>query len=204
MSKDLTHVSRSSLLNLPQSDALKGAVGVTALYIFGATHVAPYLSQENGLSQRFLLPIWLRAFSALRLGTPVKGKLPIALLVAGAAVTFIFTAVGSVAANAAGNKDGYNNTEPRIKKRQLTGVVGRFASTHDNLLEFFSAFAAAAILATQYDSKGSLDNQLVLIATVKYVIFPISYYADLDILRTVAHVVGVGGVVNTLARIAFA
>jgi len=168
MSKGSEHSnSRPSPLNLPQSDALKGAVGVTALYIGASTHIAPFLSQENGISQKFFLPIWYKVFAALRLGQPSKGKLPIALLVAGAAVTFIFTAVGSVSANAAFNKEGYANKEPRIRKRQMTGLFGRIASTHDNLLEFFSAFAAAAILATQYDSKGSLNNQLALIATLK-------------------------------------
>jgi uncharacterized MAPEG superfamily protein len=166
MSKE-EHISRPSPLNLPQNDALKGAVGISALYIGAATHVAPFLSQENGISQRYFLPIWLRVFSLLRLGTPAKGKFPIALLMVGAAVTFIFTAVGSVSANAAAHTQGYANKEPRIKKRQMTGLFGRMAATHDNLLEFFSGFAAAALLATQYGSKGTLDNQLALVALLK-------------------------------------
>lgn len=38
----------------------------------------------------------------------------------------------------------------------------------------------------------------------RFIVFPISYYADMDVLRTVAHIVSVGGVVNTFAKIAFA
>lgn len=166
-SKDPVHISEKSLLDLPQSDALKGFVGVSAMYVLAATHISPFLSQDNGLAQKYLLPLWSKTFSLLRLGVPVKGKLPVALLMVGAAVTFIFTASGSVAANAAGNKEGYANKEPRIRKRQLKGFVGRVASTHDNLLDFFPGFAAAAILATQYGSKGSLENQLALVATLK-------------------------------------
>jgi uncharacterized MAPEG superfamily protein len=160
-------ISRPSFLNVSQTDALKGGIGVPALYISAATHVAPFLSKPNGLSQRYLVPFWHKVFSLLRLGTPVKGKFPISLLMAGAAVTLIFTASGSIWGNAAGNRYGYSNKEPRVQKRQLTGVYGRFASTHDNLLEFFGAFAAAAILASQNDAKGSFDNTIALIATMK-------------------------------------
>jgi uncharacterized MAPEG superfamily protein len=152
-------------MDLAPSDTIKGVFSVTALYVGASTHIAPYLSRQNGLSQKLFLPIWYRVFSFLRLGEPAKGKLPIALLVAGAAVTFMFSASGSVNANASAK--GYSNKEPRIRKRELTGLQGRIASTHDNLLEFFSGFAAAAILAAQYDTKGALDNQLALIATLK-------------------------------------
>jgi hypothetical protein len=37
----------------------------------------------------------------------------------------------------------------------------------------------------------------------RFIVFPISYYADLDVLRTVAHIVSVGGVVSTFAKVAF-
>lgn len=166
MSQD-KYTARRSFLNVSQSDALKGAIGIPALYITSATHVAPYLSKPNGLSQKYLVPFWHKIFSLLRLGAPIKGKFPIALLMAGAVVTFIFTASGSIWANAASSKHGYSNKEPRIIKRQLTGVYSRFASAHDNSLEFFGAFAAAAILASQNDAKGSLDNTIALIATLK-------------------------------------
>lgn len=167
MSKD-HHRPRPSLMNVSQSDALKGLIGVPALYISAATHVAPFLSKEGGFAQRFLLPFWSKIFSILRLGQPAKGKVPIALLVAGATVTLILSASGSIYGNAASNKDGYSNREPRLQKRQLIGLHGRMASAHDNLLEFFSAFAAAAILAAQYDdTKGALNNQIALAATLK-------------------------------------
>lgn len=167
MSQERKEAPRSSFLNVSQSDALKGAIGIPALYISGATHVAPFLSKSGGISQKYLVPFWSQIFSILRLGAPVKGKFPIALLMAGAVVTFIFTASGSIFANAASNQHGYSNKEPRVQKRMLTGVYNRLASTHDNMLEFFSAFAAAAILATQSDAKGSFDNALALVATMK-------------------------------------
>lgn len=168
MSKEATHENtHASPMNIPQKGAVLAAAQVSAIYLAGATIVSPYLSKPNGISQRFFLPFWLKTFSILRLGTPAKGKIPVALLMAGAAVTFIFTAGGSVSANAAGNTQGYNNREPRVRKRALTGLQGRIASTHDNLLEFFGGFAAAAILAAQYDNKGSFDNQLALVATLK-------------------------------------
>ena len=168
MSKDHAAARATpSLMNLAPGDAVKGAVGVTAFYIGAATHIAPFLSQPGGLSERLFLPIWLRVFSILRLGVPAKGKVPIALLVAGAAVTFVFTAVGSVTANAAGNAQGYENKEPRAGKRSLKGLYARMANAHDNLLEFFPAFAVAAVMASQYDSKGTFDNQLALVATLK-------------------------------------
>jgi uncharacterized MAPEG superfamily protein len=167
MSQDKNVTPSRSFLNVSQSDALKGAIGIPALYISAATHVAPFLSKPGGVAQRYMIPFWNQVFSVLRLGVPSKGKFPIALLMAGAVVTFIFTASGSIFANAASNKHGYSNKEPRIQKRTLTGAYNRLASTHDNMLEFFSAFAAAAILASQNDAKGSLDNTLALVATMK-------------------------------------
>ncbi|MFN7145133.1 MAG: MAPEG family protein [Myxococcota bacterium] len=79
---------------------------------------------------------------------------------------------------------GYDNRHPRAQQAQLSGVAARAIGAHNNTLEAFPAFAAAAILCAWRGVDGGAADALsigFLAARVVYVGF---YLGNLATLRS--------------------
>lgn len=91
---------------------------------------------------------------------------------------------------------GYDNRHPRLQQATLTGLAARAVGAHNNGLEAFPAFAAAAILCALTRADPALSQAFsagFLVARLLYVAF---YLGDLHALRSLCWV---AAVVNTAA-----
>lgn len=157
---DGTPGSGVSAFDIPSGPGALVLLGATAGYISSATHVVPFLI-NRGFVDKSITPLITRLFTLFGLGTVARGRLPTALLAASAANTYILSAVGAV--TAVGYAVGWRNKEPRRAGRAaLSGLPARACATHDNLIESFGVFAAAAVLAQSLGSTGQYDKELAL------------------------------------------
>lgn len=158
----------SSPFNIAGQQAPLLAPVLVSMYVGTAVFIVPRLAPY---SSTHLIPYWQALFQTIGLGDVSRGRLPIALLVAATFQTWVVTAILSVV-GAAYAQDGYVNKEPRSYKRNLRGFPARLTAAHEAILEFYPAFAVAAVLVQTLDhgivgGSAILINELALVASVK-------------------------------------
>lgn len=72
---------------------------------------------------------------------------------------------------------GYDNVDPRIQRKQLTGRGARAQAAHENGFEAFAPFAASVFVAHLGGGDAQLANLLAGTFVVARVIYPIVYIA---------------------------
>jgi uncharacterized MAPEG superfamily protein len=85
---------------------------------------------------------------------------------------------------------GFDNRHPRAQQAQLTGIGARAQGAHNNALEAFPAFAAAAILCMVRGGDPILAQGLCVAFVVARVSYLGFYLADIPLLRSTMWTVG--------------
>ncbi|RMZ84774.1 hypothetical protein DV737_g934, partial [Chaetothyriales sp. CBS 132003] len=171
--------------------------GVIVAYIIGVP-ISSYITKPGGIVQ-IVVQETLKLIPG---GVAADRTIP-ALTALYTFVTFVGTAVLSVAGQAMSRAEQFDNNHPRKHVNNLDGLPLRLRSAHYGLLEQFPSFAVAASLAQILAPQNQqITNLLGLNVLLKVVGFYVAYVANLAPLRTVSHIVGTSAVVNVLLRLA--
>lgn len=87
---------------------------------------------------------------------------------------------------------GYNNKAPRSQQAKLQGFGARALAAHQNAFESLTYIVPAFLLAIATNTTGSLITQLAIAVIAARVLFNVLYLANLDTLRSITWLVGLG------------
>jgi len=85
---------------------------------------------------------------------------------------------------------GYDNANPRIWRKQLTGKLQRAASAEDNAYEAFPPFAAGVIIANIVGLEQSIADALAGAFIASRILHGIFYVNNRDLLRSLCWATG--------------
>ncbi len=91
---------------------------------------------------------------------------------------------------------GYDNANPRLWRRGLTGRLQRAASAEDNAYEAFPPFAAAVIIAHYAGVEQPIADTLAGLFIAMRILHGIFYIGDKDLFRSLSWVIGFFSVVG--------
>lgn len=117
--------------------------------------------------------------------------------------TFAGSGAISAAGQAAARKEGLDDNEPRKFVNNMVGLPLRMRSAHYNLMEMFPGFALVAALTQAGAPKNQqLLNLLGLHVLLKCFVYYPSYLLKVGPLRSAAHVLATGSIINVAWRLA--
>ncbi|KAJ6448863.1 hypothetical protein C8R47DRAFT_1171919 [Mycena vitilis] len=195
--------SNKSPFDWPSSLPRIGMPLVTFSLYLSAIPVLRFLSAPSGFGANFLTPFLSSALRSVSSSSATLERNPekaIALLsVFYMFMLYVCSAIMSATGQLLGNKGaGYKNREPRLNKRNLSGLPHRMVATHEALYDIFPAYALTAALAAStlspISSPSALSstlNPLVLHVFFKLAVFSPAYLLDIDIVRTYSHMCSV-------------
>lgn len=85
---------------------------------------------------------------------------------------------------------GYDNANPRVWRKELTGKLQRAASAEDNAYEAFAPFAAAVIIAHYVGVEQVIVDALAGVFIAMRILHGIFYIADKDLFRSLSWATG--------------
>ncbi len=89
-----------------------------------------------------------------------------------------------------------DNKYPRLQQARLTGLGARAQAAHQNALEAVPFFAAAVLVAHVAGADPSRAAQTSLVFVAARILHAVFYLGNLDLLRSLAFVVGVGACIR--------
>ena len=92
-----------------------------------------------------------------------------------------------------------DNKNPRRQQAALEGVGARAYAAHANAWEALSLFTAAVVVAHLSNADPRMASTLSIGFVATRILHPILYLADLDVLRSLVFVAGLGCVVGLFA-----
>jgi uncharacterized MAPEG superfamily protein len=101
-------------------------------------------------------------------------------------------------------KEGYDNRHPRDQQAALEGWGRRAVAAHNNTIEAFPGFAAAALVAHVGGGDATYAAALAITFVVARLLYPALYLADIDKARSLVWTVGVGATIGLFLLPAFA
>jgi uncharacterized MAPEG superfamily protein len=127
-------------------------------------------------------------------------------------MVYVLSGIVSVVGQSMGTKNGYKNKEPRHSKQQLgPGLPHRMVSTHEALYDIFPAYAVVAAILYATASSAPLGkgvagisvpseslSALVLHVFLKLFVYAPAYLADVDVLRSAAHLHAMAALIASL------
>ena len=87
---------------------------------------------------------------------------------------------------------GYDNRNPRAQQQALNGFGARANAAHYNCFEAITYFAPAALAVLALSTVGTLHVSLAVAFVLCRVIYVFCYWYDIDKLRSIAFVAGLG------------
>ena len=87
---------------------------------------------------------------------------------------------------------GYDNRDPRAQQQALKGFGARANAAHYNCFEAITYFAPAALAVMALGTIGSLHISLAVAFVICRIVYLFCYWYDMDKLRSVAFVAGLG------------
>lgn len=87
---------------------------------------------------------------------------------------------------------GYDNRNPRAQQQALKGFGARANAAHYNCFEAITYFAPAALAVLALGTVGTLHVSLAVAFVLCRVIYVFCYWYDIDKLRSIAFVAGLG------------
>jgi len=136
-------------------------------------------------------------------GVEGNGRHVIVLALFYATSVWITTAIASSMGQGMGGPDGYQNQSPRLKKASLTGFPHRLVALHENLLDSFPLFAITAVFTQMLAPEDPHLIELLSIHVLsKTTLYVTSYATDIDLARSLSHLVSVGSCVRALSIMA--
>lgn len=90
---------------------------------------------------------------------------------------------------------GYDNNDPRIQRKQLTGRGARAQAAHENGFEAFAPFAASVLVSHVGGGDATYATALAITFVVARIVYPFVYLSGIGGLRSVVWMIGGGATV---------
>lgn len=117
-----------------------------------------------------------------------------------ALIAVIMPYVARVPAIIAMNKlGGYDNKHPRQQQMQLTGLGARALAAHQNCFESLAVFAVALAVVLGTNNVNAVTETLAMTHIVARILFCVFYCLNLDIIRSITWLVGMGTAIGMIA-----
>ncbi|WP_296044079.1 MAPEG family protein [uncultured Alteromonas sp.] len=87
---------------------------------------------------------------------------------------------------------GYDNRDPRAQQQSLQGFGARANAAHYNCFEAITYYAPAALAVLALSTVGPLHVSLAVAFVVCRIVYLLCYWYDIDKLRSVMFVAGLG------------
>ncbi|GGF73866.1 MAPEG family protein [Alteromonas lipolytica] len=87
---------------------------------------------------------------------------------------------------------GYDNKHPRAQQQGLTGFGARANAAHYNCFEAITYYAPAALAVLALGAVGSLHIYLAVAFVICRIVYLVCYWYDIDKLRSIMFVAGLG------------
>lgn len=129
------------------------------------------------------------------LGLPVAFWLLGAIAAAAALIYLPFLAVGYARA-----KLGYDQSAPRAMFDQLPDYAKRATWAHENAIETFPIFAAAAVISYVTGVENAVAAWAAIAFVVARTFYPIAYIANVPVLRSLCFATGSTAVIVLFAQ----
>ncbi|CZT23341.1 uncharacterized protein RCC_09054 [Ramularia collo-cygni] len=181
------------------------AMAAAGPVFLAAIPVTSWITQPGGLLEKVINGliggVGLFASAGASSSVAQGGKIA-ALAALYASVTFAISGATSVAGQAAGNPQPYDNKHPRANINNLTGLPLRLYSAHHQLIEHFPGWAIAAALA-QAIAPGDqhIINLLGLHVIAKVLVFFPAYVMNVDAPRSLGHLAATSSMLNVLFQL---
>lgn len=94
---------------------------------------------------------------------------------------------------------GYDNKHPRQQQTQLTGLGARALAAHQNCFESLAVFAVALAVVLGTNNINAVTETLAMTHIVARILFCTFYYLNLDIIRSITWLVGIGTAIGMIA-----
>ncbi|HKL53174.1 MAG TPA: MAPEG family protein [Wenzhouxiangellaceae bacterium] len=94
---------------------------------------------------------------------------------------------------------GYDNRNPRAQQARLSGFGSRALAAHQNMIEAFPVFASGLLLALIAGVQGQWVGILSIAFVTARVAYSICYWADINVLRSLAWGIGFGASIGLMA-----
>lgn len=121
-------------------------------------------------------------------------------LIVCALIAVIMPYVARIPAIFAMNKlGGYDNKHPRQQQSQLTGLGARAVAAHQNCFESLAIFALALAVVLGSNNVNAVTETLAMTHIVARILFCVFYWLNLDIVRSITWLVGVGTAIAMIA-----
>jgi len=176
---------------VPQSGII---IGTPALY--GISILGTYLVKRSGIVQTLFYPIFNR------LGIEMK-HVPAFAILDMALLTYVLTSYANNIVQSSEKGIGVDNSVPREGRAQATGLALRAQSAHANQVETFPLIAVAAWISSE--AGVPLERRalsLTYICLLRYA-HAVTYYADLDLVRSISWLSVVYESLSLIAAAAF-
>ena len=85
---------------------------------------------------------------------------------------------------------GYDNDDPRVQRKQLSGRGARAQAAHENGIEAFPPFAAAVFVSHLAGGDPSIATYLAITFVAARTLYPLAYLSGIGWLRTIVFSVG--------------
>jgi len=208
--KEEAKETKDTIIAKLREDGVKNPAGLATAAFAGlflaAVPVTSFLAQPNGLLEKVVNGVCHAVVYLGSAGSTSRvsqtGKIA-ALSTLYVAMTYAFSGAGSAAGVDAGTEEGRDNNYPRKQVQDLQGLPLRLHSAHYNLLEMFGGFGLTAALAqTMAPGDQSLINLLGLHVISKVFLYYPAYLFNQGGLRSLAHVLATGSVINVALKLA--
>lgn len=94
---------------------------------------------------------------------------------------------------------GYDNKHPRQQQSQLTGLGARALAAHQNCFESLAIFAVALAVVIGSNNVNAVTETLAMTHIVARILFCVFYCLNLDIVRSITWLVGIGTAIAMIA-----
>jgi uncharacterized MAPEG superfamily protein len=93
---------------------------------------------------------------------------------------------------------GYDNRHPRAQQSKLEGFGARALAAHQNSFESLIVFSVALAVVFGSNSVNRVTESLAIIHIVARIFYCVFYYMNLDKLRSLVWLVGIGSAVGMI------